>query len=158
MTQPQASTCPSRPIPLITLTWACQVIAAGILAQTLYFKFTGAPETVALFEVIGLGTPGRLGTGVAELAAAVLLLIPRTAALGGLLSLGVISGAIMGHLTKLGISIDPVALGNPALEPLKGPTLFGLAVIVFAASAIVVAIRRREIPILGPKLFPRRNA
>ena len=138
---------------LTALTWFAQLVAAGILAQTLYFKFTAAPETVALFEVVGLGTPGRVGTGVVELVAVVLLLIPRTAALGGLLAMGVLSGAIMSHLTKLGISIDPVALGDARLEPLAGPALFGMGVIAFAAAAVVVAIRRREIPILGLKLF-----
>jgi hypothetical protein len=137
---------------LNVISWILQLVVAVVLGQTLFFKLTGAEETKALFEVVG-GEPAlRYLTAIAELAAVVLLLVPRTAALGALLSLGVILPAIGLHLTVLGVSIDPVALEHPALEPLAGPSLFLLAVVVLAGSIGVLAIRRREIPIVGAKL------
>jgi hypothetical protein len=135
--------------PMLITSWILQVVVAFILGQTLFFKFTGAEETRALFEVLGAEPIGRYGSGVLELLAVVLLLIPRTSVFGAILSLGVITGAIGAHLTKLGISIDPVALGNPGLEPLEGPTLFGMAVVVFVSSIVIIAIRRSQLPFIG---------
>lgn len=142
--------------PMRTVSWILQLAIAFILGQTLFFKLTGAPETIALFEVLGLEPAGRYGSALAELAAVVLLLIPRTITLGALLSLGVISGAIMSHLTKLGIAIDPAALNRPALEPLAGPSLFIMALVVFVSALAILVIRRASIPIVGPKLAPAR--
>lgn len=142
---------PTLSKPLTITSWVLQIIAAAILGQSLFFKFTGAPETVALFEVLGAEPWGRYATAIAELAAVVLLLVPRTAIYGAILALGVISGAIVSHLTTLGISIDPETLGNEALEPLGGPSLFVMALVVFAASLGVLAIRRASIPLIGPK-------
>lgn len=135
--------------PLRITSWVLQIIAAVILGQTLFFKFTGAEETKALFEVLGAEPWGRYASGVMELIAVVLLLIPRTSVVGAMLALGVILGAIGAHLTKLGISIDPVALGNEALEPLAGPMLFVMAVVVLVCSVSVIVIRRNEIPFVG---------
>lgn len=115
-------------------SWIAQLAVAGILAQTLYFKFTAAPESVWIFETLGLEPWGRIGTGVAELVAVVLLLIPSTAAFGALLALGVISGAILSHLTKLGIEVRG-----------DGGLLFGLALAVFAGSLVVVWLRRAQL-------------
>lgn len=129
--------CKSR---LIT-SWVLQVIVAGILFQTLFFKFTGAPESKYIFETLGLEPAGRIGSGIAELVAVVLLLTPRTVVLGAIMALGVISGAIMSHLTKLGIEVQG-----------DGGLLFGLALAVFAGSASVLFIRRRQIPFIGPRL------
>src|SRR2546428_2731414 len=84
---------------------SCRIVAAVILAQTLFFKFTGAEESVYIFSKIGLEPWGRYGSGMAELIAAVLLLTPRLAWAGALLALGVISGALAGHLTVLGIVV-----------------------------------------------------
>lgn len=113
------------------VSWLLQVLVALILAQTLFFKFAAAPESVYIFRTLGLEPWGRIGAGVAEFVAVVLLLTPRTAALGAALALGVISGAIMSHLTKLGIVVQ----GDHGL-------LFGLAVLVFAGSAGVLYLRR----------------
>ena len=135
--------------PLRITSWVLQITAAFILGQTLFFKFTGAEETKALFEVLGAEPWGRYASGVMELIAVVLLLIPRTSVVGAMLALGVILGAIGAHLTKLGISIDPVALGNEALEPLAGPMLFVMAVVVLVCSVSVIVIRRNEIPFVG---------
>lgn len=132
-------------------SWVLQVVIAVILGQTLFFKLTGAPETRALFEVLGAEPVGRYATACAELLAVVLLLIPRTSVIGAVASLGVISGAILAHLTKLGVSIDPLKLGNPSLEPLAGPSLFVMAVIVLVGSICVLIIRRAQLPFIGRK-------
>jgi len=131
--------------PMLITSWVLQVVVAIILAQTLFFKFTGAEETKALFEVLGAEPMGRYASGVMELIAVVLLLIPRTSVFGAVLSLGVITGAIGAHLTKLGVSIDPVGLGNPGLEPLEGPSLFVMAVVVFLSSIGIIVIRRSQL-------------
>lgn len=104
-----------------------RLVVAAILAQTLYFKFTGAPESVYIFETLGIEPWGRLASGVAELVAVVLLFLPRTAVWGALLSLGIISGAILSHLTMLGIEVQG-----------DGGLLFGLAVAVFVGSTAIV--------------------
>lgn len=86
-------------------SWVLHVIVAAILLQTLFFKFTAAEESVYIFTTLGMGPWGRIESGIAEPSAAVLLLIPSTTAIGALLSLLVISGAIMSHLTKPGIVV-----------------------------------------------------
>jgi putative oxidoreductase len=123
-----------------TISWGLQAVAAVILLQTLYFKFTGASESVYIFSTLGAEPWGRIGSGVVELLAAGLLLYSRTAAVGAALSLTVITGAIVSHLTKLGIAI-------PAVD--DHGELFALAVAVFLASAVVLALRRRELPLVG---------
>jgi putative oxidoreductase len=125
----------------LIVSWICRVTAAVILLQTLFFKFTGAPESVYIFTKVGLEPWGRYGSGVAELIAAVLLLTPRFAWAGALLALGVISGAIVSHLTVLGIEVQ----GDHGL-------LFVLAVIVFITSAVTLFLHRRQIPFL-PERF-----
>lgn len=122
------------------ISWTLQVVAAAILFQTLFFKFTAAEESVYIFSKLGLEPWGRIGSGVVELIACVLLLVPRTVSLGALLSLGVISGAIVSHLTRLGIVVND-----------DGGLLFGLAVVVFVASSVVLVLRRRELPIVGTR-------
>ena len=123
------------------VAWICRIVAAVILLQTLYFKFSAAPESVFIFTKVGLEPWGRIGSGVAELIAAVLLLIPRFTWLGAILALGVIGGAIMSHLTVLGI----VVMND-------GGLLFGLALAVAICSAILIFIYRRELPIIGERL------
>ncbi len=121
----------------IIASWILRGIAAVILLQTLYFKFTGAPESVYIFSTLGLEPWGRIGSGVAELIASVLLLMPRTAVYGALLALAIITGAIASHLTKLGIAL-------PAVD--DHGELFALAIVVFLCSAAVVAMHRAELP------------
>ncbi len=104
----------------MTLSWVLRIIAAIILGQTLFFKFSGAEESKYIFSTLGMEPAGRYGSGVAELIAVVLLLIPGTAAWGALLGLGVISGALVSHLTVLGIEVKG-----------DGGLLFYLAVAVF---------------------------
>ena len=137
--------------PIVITSWVLQVIVAAIFVMAGLPKLTGDEGSKALFEVLGAEPMGRLAAGVFELLAAVLILFPKTVAIGGVLSLGIISGAILSHFTKLGVSIDSVALGQPALEPINGPSMFIMAVIVFIASLGVVAIRRSQLPIIGSK-------
>lgn len=122
------------------VSWIAQLTAAVILLQTLYFKFTGAPESIYIFETVGAEPWGRIGSGIVELIAGVLLLVPATAAIGALLALGVISGAILSHLTVLGIEVQG-----------DGGTLFALACVVFASAAVVAWLRRRQLPIVGDR-------
>jgi hypothetical protein len=121
-------------------SWACQLTAAAILGQTLFFKFTGAPESRYIFSTLGIEPWGRIGTGVAELVAVALLLYPKTSVLGAVLAVGLMGGAIMGHLTRLGIEVQ----GDHGL-------LFKLALTVMVTSVIVVVLRRRELPIVGDR-------
>ena len=123
------------------ISWACRLAVAIILFQTLFFKFTGAEESKYIFSTVlspELEAYGRIGSGVVELLAVFLILLPRTAWLGALLSLSTITGAIFSHLTKLGIEVKG-----------DGGLLFALAVAVFILSAIVLMLHRREVPLLG---------
>jgi putative oxidoreductase len=129
-----------------TIYWGARLIAAIILLQTLFFKFTGAPESVYIFTKAGIEPWGRYASGIAELIAAVLLIVPATVWLGALLSLGVISGALMTHLTILGIEVMN-----------DGGTLFWLAVIVFICSAYAAYADRFRIPLIN-RLFQPANA
>ncbi len=114
----------------LALCW----IAAIILAQTLYFKFTGAEESVWIFQQLGAEPIGRLGSGVAELICVILLIIPRTAWMGALLGLGVISGAILSHLFLLGIEVKG-----------DGGLLFYLALVVWVCCAVVLWKEREKV-------------
>jgi uncharacterized membrane protein YphA (DoxX/SURF4 family) len=116
-------------------SWALRLLTAAILFQTLFFKFTRAEESVYIFTTLGMEPWGRIGSGVAELIACVLLIYPRTVALGALLALGIISAAILSHLTRLGIVVQN-----------DGGLLFTLACIVFTASAVLLYLHRAEIP------------
>lgn len=120
-----------------SLSWILRLLVAGILLQTLYFKFSGAPESRYIFSALGAEPWGRIASGVAELIAAILLLIPTTAGIGAVLSLGIISGAIAAHLTRLGIEIEG-----------DGGLLFYLAVAVFVGSLVIAWLHRREIPVI----------
>jgi hypothetical protein len=126
---------------LTIVSWICRIVVAIILFQTLFFKFTGAEESKYIFTTLmgpELEAYGRVGSGLIELIAVILLLTPSKAWLGAFIALGTISGAIMSHLTMLGIVVKD-----------DGGLLFGLATAVFVMSAIVLLIHRRELPIFG---------
>jgi putative oxidoreductase len=131
------------------ISWTLRLIVAIILFQTLFFKFTGADESKYIFSTVlspELEAYGRIGSGLVELIAVVSLLLPKTVWLGAILSLGTISGAIMSHLTKLGLEVKG-----------DGGLLFALAVTVFVGSALILLIHRREIPVIG-QVFRTSNA
>jgi uncharacterized membrane protein YphA (DoxX/SURF4 family) len=116
---------------------ALRIIVAVILIQTLRFKFTAHPDSVYIFETVGLEPFGRIGIGIVELIAGILLLIPKTVWAGATITLGVIGGAIMMHLTQLGIEVKG-----------DGGVLFYTAVVTFVLSAIILFIHKKDIPFL----------
>lgn len=125
---------------LTVFSWILRLAAAGIMLQTLFFKFTSAPESIYIFETIGAEPFGRYASGIAELIASVLLLVPRTTWLGALLGLGIMSGAILSHLTVLGIEVKG-----------DGGLLFILAIVVFVSCAVLAFLNRTSIPIIGER-------
>jgi putative oxidoreductase len=120
------------------VTWLAQVAVAAILLQTLFFKFTAAEESVYIFSAIHAEPWGRIGSGVVELVASLLLLLPSTAPIGAALALASMAGAVLTHLTVLGIDVKG-----------DGGLLFGLALTAFTGSVVVLLIRRTQLPILG---------
>src|ERR1700757_5134045 len=106
-------------VTIAVLSWVLRITAAVILLQTLFFKFTAAPESVYIFTKVGAEPWGQIGSGIVELIAAILLLIPRYSWLGSLLAMGMMAGALATHLTVLGIEVQ----GDKGL-------LFGLALVV----------------------------
>ena len=122
----------------IAVSWLAQLTVAVILLQTLFFKFTAAEESVYIFSTIHAEPWGRIGSGVIELVASLLLLIPALSPLGAVLALGSMAGAIATHLVILGIEVKG-----------DGGLLFGLAVTALAGSAVVLLIRRGQLPVVG---------
>ena len=134
------------------INWACRLIAAVILLQTLFFKFTAAPESVYIFTKLGVflnhylpslsvdnvQVYGRVGSGIMELIAAVLLLVPRSVWAGAVLAMAATGGAIFSHLTFLGLVVMD-----------DGGLLFALALVVFGTSAVALFLHRSQIPVLG---------
>ena len=115
--------------------WIVKLVAVGILVQTLYFKFTAAQESVYIFSTLGIEPYGRLGSGIVELIASILILIPRTTLLGALLGLGTMAGALLSHLVFLGIEIKN-----------DDGTLFILAIITFLCCAVLIYNQKSKIP------------
>ena len=109
------------------LLWACRIIAALIMLQTLYFKFTGAPESVYIFSQVGMEPEGRIATAIVELLASVLILIPRTSLIGASLALFIMIGAIATHVAIIGIEVMN-----------DGGQLFIYALIVALASFYII--------------------
>lgn len=118
-----------------------RIIIAAILIQTLRFKFTAHPDSIYIFSKVDLEPFGRIGIGILELIATILILIPKTIWIGALLTFGVISGAIIMHLTQLGIEINN-----------DGGQLFYMAIIVFILSSLILWSQRKKIPIINKKL------
>jgi|SRR5688500_253007 len=119
-----------------------KLIAALVLLQTLYFKFTASDESVYIFQTVGMEPWGRIGSGIVELASAVLLFIPRFTWIGAVLALGSMAGAIFFHLTKLGIEVKD-----------DGGLLFALACLVFICSLVILWLERKKVPVLN-RLIP----
>jgi hypothetical protein len=129
-------------------SWLLRGTAAAILLQTLFFKFTGAPESVYIFTTLGIEPWGRIGSGLVELVSSILLLVPGTVVYGALLALGTMGVAILSHMTRLGLTL-------PLVD--DHGELFTLAVIVFACAAGVLALHWREIPIPARGKLMRRH-
>lgn len=117
------------------LTLIIKLVAVVILLQTLFFKFTGAEESVYIFETLGIEPFGRISSGVVELIASILILIPRTTLLGAILAIGTMAGAIVSHIFVLGIEVKN-----------DGGTLFILALITFSCCLYLILINKNKIP------------
>jgi putative oxidoreductase len=138
----------------LIVSWACRIVAAVILLQTLFFKFTAAPESVYIFTRLGTlihafaplisisaaEASGRIGSGIIELIAAILLLTPRYVWAGAVLAMAATAGAIMSHLTFLGIEVQ----GDKGL-------LLVLALSVFVTSGVALFLHRNQIPVIGKR-------
>lgn len=116
------------------LFWILRLVAAGLLIQTLFFKFTGAEESIYIFSELGMEPWGRIGTGIMELIAATLILIPSMTGIGSAMAVGLMSGAIFFHFTQLGIEVQN-----------DGGLLFTYALIVFISSAILLYFHFNQI-------------
>jgi putative oxidoreductase len=139
---------------MFVFSWACRIVAAIILLQTLFFKFTAAPESVYIFTTLAtfihdyvpfasistVEVSGRVGSGIMELIAALLLLTPRFVWAGAVLAMVATGGAMVSHLTFLGIDVQ----GDKGL-------LFFLAIVVFVTSSLALVVHRGQIPVLGRK-------
>jgi len=117
----------------LLFSWILRIAAAAILLQTLYFKFTGQPESVALFTTLGVEPWGRIGTGIMELIASLLLLLPSTVIIGAVMGTGIMTGAVLSHLAILGIE----SAGD-------GGQLFYLAISVLLCCAALLYLHRKE--------------
>ncbi len=116
------------------VSWLLRIIAAVIMLQTLFFKFTAAEESVYIFSTLGIEPWGRIGTGIMELAASLLILIPATTLIGAILAFGVMLGAILSHLFVLGIEVRG-----------DGGQLFVYALLVLASSFLLLIMNRKKL-------------
>jgi len=123
----------------IVTSWALRLIVAVILLQTLFFKFSAAKESVYIFSTLGMEPWGRIGSGIFELIASVLLLIPSTVVVGAAMAMAATGSAILFHLTRLGIALTPVG---------DHGELFALAIVVTLCSMIVLLMHRQELPLI----------
>jgi uncharacterized membrane protein YphA (DoxX/SURF4 family) len=115
--------------------WLLRLTAAAILLQTLFFKFTGAPESIYIFSTLGVEPYGRLVAGFSELIASILLIVPGLELLGAGMAIGIMCGAILSHIAFLGIIVQD-----------DGGLLFALACIVLLASSLIVFLEKKQIP------------
>lgn len=118
------------------ISWVAQIIVFVILGQTLFFKFTDAPETVELFAQLGMGAFGYKSIGFLELVAIILLVIKPSIIWGAILSWGLMSGAIMAHVTKIGFSGPNLTLGT-------------LAIVAWLLSALIIYLRKEQLPFIA---------
>lgn len=115
-----------------------RIAIAVILLQTLRYKFLAHPDSVYIFSALGLEPYGRIGTGIVELIASILLFPKKTTWLGALLSVGLMAGALFSHLTQLGIEVKN-----------DGGTLFYMALLTWILSLTVLWEERKNIPFIN---------
>ncbi len=123
------------------LLWVLRIIAAVIMLQTLYFKFSAAEESVFIFTEMGIEPWGRIATGIFELIASILILYRPTLIFGAIMAAGIMSGAILSHLTVLGVEVKD-----------DGGQLFAYALIVWMCSATIIWMEKEKIMQLVKKL------
>ena len=134
------------------LGWLPALYAAHIMLFYEHFKLTGAEGSVMLFNILadwlwisGYEKPFRLSVAIADLIAAILLLIPRARLPGALLTFGIMSGAIFFHVVSP-LGIDPYE---------DGGALFKEACWSWLSAVILLAIYRRELAALIAALMAR---
>lgn len=115
------------------LSFVLRIAISLIYLQTLYFKFTGHPDSVYIFSKLGLEPYGRIGVGVIELIVSILLLINKTKLLSIIVSLSIITGAIASHLLVIGITIKEDDGG-----------LFTLAIIIFTLNIVLIYLHKTD--------------
>ena len=120
------------------ILFVLRLIVAVILLQTLYYKFGGNEDSIYIFTTLGLEPYGRIGIGVMELIASILILLKRTSWAGALLTVGLMAGAIFSHLTQLGIEVKG-----------DGGQLFYMAVGTWVLSLFVLWSERKQIPFIN---------
>jgi uncharacterized membrane protein YphA (DoxX/SURF4 family) len=128
----------------LAISWLLRLVAAFIMVQSLFFKFSGAEESIYIFSKLGMEPWGRIGTGIIELIASILLLIPRTTWAGAVLGAGTMSGAIFFHLTRLGIEVQN-----------DGGQLFIYAVVAFLSCVTLLLMDREKIQYLIQSTFSK---
>lgn len=124
--------------PKLTLT--AQGVAAMLLLMASIGKFSGDPGSVEVFVSLGMEPTGRYLIAAIELVAALLLMSPL-AALGSVIVVGVMCGAIIAHVTQLGLVVND-----------DGGMLVGMLAAVLLCSVYVLVSRRKELPIVGNTL------
>lgn len=129
------------------LIWAARLVAAVIMLQTLYFKFSGAEESIYIFSTIGMEPWGRIGVGVMELIASLLIIIPATSWIGAGIALGLMVGAMGMHLTILGIEVQG-----------DGGYLFFLALVVAICSAFILWMNKEVVLNLLNKIIGKKSS
>jgi len=117
----------------VIASWILRILAALIMLQTLFFKFTASEESVYIFSELGMEPWGRIGTGIVELMASILILIPRTTFIGALIAIGLMIVAVGAHLVKLGIEVRN-----------DGGQLFIYALLVLISSIILAVMYRQQ--------------
>lgn len=121
------------------VSWIAQIIAVVIMGQSLFYKFTAHEESVAIFTDINMEPYGRILIGVLEVFACLLLLKRSSAHYGALLGFGIMGGAVIGHFTQIGF------------EGARGQ-LGAMAFLVMICCAVILFIRRMELPFVGSAL------
>jgi len=111
------------------ISWILQLCIIAMLAPAAYFKLTAHPESIAIFSQLGMEPAGRYIIGFLEAAACGLLLTPNSAAYGAILSLGIMLGAVIAHLTKIGFS-DLFSYSSVAL---------------IVCASVIIYLRRKQI-------------
>lgn len=124
------------------VSWIGAIVAALIMLQTLYFKFTASPESVYIFTTLGLEPQGRIVIGIAELIASILILIPKSRIFGAIMGIGIMMGALSAHLTKLGIKVQN-----------DGGYLFILALLVLISCLVCLFVEREKVSSILKSVF-----
>ena len=114
-----------------------QLIIAISHLQTLRFKFTAHHDSVYIFSQLNLEPYGRIGIGIFELIIAILILIPKTKIIAGMLSIAVITGAIVSHLGPLGVEVQN-----------DNGILFYFALFVLASTLLFLWLQKEEVKLM----------